>query len=85
MLVTCYVGGCPYHGKQNVCLKPTVVNIDENGMCRVVWKRGQPRVLDKPFENFYYPKGEVIIIDGKEHEGIYYDEGRIGGNTVNKD
>ena len=54
-------------------------------MCRVVWKRGQPRVLDKPFENFYYPKGEVIIIDGKEHEGIYYDEGRINGNTVNKD
>lgn len=81
MLVTCYVGGCPYHSKQNVCLKPTVVNIDENGMCRVVWKRGQPRVLDKPFENFYYPKGEVIIIDGEE----YHDEGKTGGSTINKD
>ena len=83
MLVTCYVGGCPYHSEQNVCLKPTVVNIDENGMCRVVWKRGQPRVLDKPFENFYYPKGEVIIIDGKEYEEID-DEGRVDENTVDK-
>lgn len=50
-------------------------------MCRVVWKRGQPRVLDKPFENFYYPKEEVTIIDGEE----YHDEGRIDGNTVDKD
>lgn len=49
-------------------------------MCRVVWKRGQPRILDKPFENFYYPKGEVIIIDGEE----CHDEGRIDGNTVDK-
>ena len=29
MLVTCYVGGCPYHSGQNFCLKPTVVNIDD--------------------------------------------------------
>lgn len=50
-------------------------------MCRVVWKRGQPRVLDKPFENFYYPKEEVTIIDGEE----YHDEGKTGGSTINKD
>ena len=37
--------------------------------------------LDKPFENFYYPKGKVIIIDGEE----YHDEERIDGNTVDKD
>ena len=67
MLITCRCGGCPYHSNQGFCLKPTVLNIDENGMCGVVWKRGQPRVLEKPFTDACYPKGEVVIVDGKEY------------------
>ena len=42
-------------------------------MCGFVWKKGQPRVLERPFTDAYYPKGEVLIIDGKEYSNCEKD------------
>lgn len=40
MMVTCKVTGCPFYNAANFCSKPTVVNIDENGMCGEIWRKG---------------------------------------------
>jgi len=36
---------CPYYNDQGFCAKKTVLTIDENGMCNVLWRRGQQKIL----------------------------------------
>ena len=43
MTVTCKNSVCPYYNAANFCSKPIVVNIDENGMCGEMWRKGAPR------------------------------------------
>lgn len=61
MTVTCKVTQCPYYDNRGFCAKPSVVVIDEQGMCSVIWKKGQPRPLFMPIEDFY--EQHPIIID----------------------
>lgn len=49
MIVSCKMSQCPYSNKWGFCAKPTVVNIDQMGMCSVLWKRGQQRSLTQQF------------------------------------
>ena len=68
MIVSCRVNQCPYHNKNGFCSKFSVVSIDENGMCSVLWKGGQPRELTQPFNDINYPKNKLKIIEGQEKE-----------------
>ena len=54
---------CPYHDKRGYCAKPTVVGIDQMGMCSVLWRRGQQRQLIMPFTEELYPKDPITIVD----------------------
>ena len=40
MLVFCKMGYCPYSDQRGFCGKRTI-QIDENGMCTVLWRKGQ--------------------------------------------
>ena len=64
MVVKCKMVQCPYYNKQGFCSKANVVCIDENGMCSVLWKRGQQFMRQKDV----YLKEPVIIIDVAEGE-----------------
>ena len=56
---------CPYHDERGYCAKPTVVGIDQMGMCSVLWRRGQQRQLIMPFTEELYPKDSITIIDAE--------------------
>lgn len=75
MTVSCKMTACPYHDQRGFCAKPFVINIDENGMCSVLWKRGQQREIYKPLQGQYYsselleewfPKDFINIVQVKE-------------------
>lgn len=63
MTIACKMIQCPYYDTRGFCAKPTVVSIDENGMCAVIWKRGQRRQLVYPFTDDMYLKKPIIIED----------------------
>jgi hypothetical protein len=63
MTVICKVLSCPFWDKRGFCGKG-VVKIDENGMCSVIWKKGQHRLLRIPFNKEDYPKRLMKIVDG---------------------
>ena len=48
MTVSCKMNQCPYHDR-GFCAKPGAVNIDQMGMCSVLWRKGQQRALFKEF------------------------------------
>ena len=68
MIVSCKMVQCPFNGGNGHCAKRTVVSIDENGMCSVIWKGGQGRELTQPFNDTNYPKDRLKIIEGQEKE-----------------
>lgn len=63
MIVSCKMTSCPYYDNRGFCAKKDVLNIDEMGMCSVLWKNGQQRLLQMPFTKQNYPREDVIIID----------------------
>ena len=65
MIVSCKMTQCPYHDGRGYCAKPTVVGIDQLGMCSVLWRRGQQRQLTMPFTEELYPKDPITIIDAE--------------------
>lgn len=65
MIVACKMTQCPYYDNRGYCAKPTVVSIDEMGMCSVLWRKGQQRQLAQPFTEEYYPKELMTIIDAE--------------------
>lgn len=65
MIVSCKMAQCPYHDGRGYCAKPTVVGIDQLGMCSVLWRRGQQRQLTMPFTEELYPKNPITIIDAE--------------------
>lgn len=67
-LVTCKMVQCPYHDSRGFCAQSTIVAIDENGMCSVLWRKGQQRMLRMPFSNDNYPKEPVVIIEAAEDQ-----------------
>ncbi len=62
MIIVCKMSQCPYYSG-GWCAKPDVVTIDERGMCSVLWKKGQPKLLKTPFTDEYYPKVKATIIE----------------------
>lgn len=68
MIVSCKMSQCPYHDKYDFCARPTVVSIDQNGMCNVLWRKGQRRTSQMPFTEQFYPKDKVIIVEGAVKE-----------------
>lgn len=68
MIISCKMAQCPYHDVQNFCIKSNVVGIDQMGMCSVLWRRGQQRMLEMPFTDEKYPKQPIIILDVAENE-----------------
>lgn len=65
MIVSCKMIWCPYHDERGYCAKPTVVGIDQMGMCSVLWRKGQQRQLMMPFTEELYPKDPITIIDAE--------------------
>ena len=65
MIVTCKMVQCPYHDGRGYCAKPTVVGIDQMGMCAVLWRKGQQKQLMMPFTEKLYPKDPITIIDAE--------------------
>lgn len=65
MIVSCKMAQCPYHDERGYCAKPTVIGIDQMGMCNVLWRRGQQRQLIMPFTEELYPKDLITIIDAE--------------------
>ena len=65
MSVSCKMTQCPYHDERGYCAKPTVVGIDQMGMCSVLWRRGQQKLLRMPFTEELYPKDPITIIDAE--------------------
>lgn len=65
MIVSCKMIWCPYHDERGYCAKPTVVGIDQMGMCSVLWRKGQHRPLAMPFTEELYPKDPVTIVDAE--------------------
>lgn len=63
MIVRCKMVQCPYYNDQGFCAKKTVLTIDENGMCSVLWRRGQQKILQTPFTEDRYPKEEIIVLN----------------------
>ena len=67
MIIKCKVNQCPYY-KDEFCIKSEVVGIDQNGMCGVLWRRGQQRTLQRPFTDELYPKKRINIVDAIKYE-----------------
>ena len=65
MIVSCKMAQCPYHDERGYCAKPTVVGIDQMGMCSVLWRKGQQRLLAMPFTEELYPKDPITIVDAE--------------------
>ena len=65
MIVSCKMAQCPYHDERGYCAKPTVVGIDQMGMCSVLWRKGQHRPLEMPFTEELYPKDPITIVDAE--------------------
>ena len=65
MIVSCKMTQCPYHDKRGYCAKSTVVGIDQMGMCSVLWRKGQQKLLMMPFTEELYPKDPITIIDAE--------------------
>lgn len=64
MTVSCKVGNnCPYCDN-GFCAEPAAVNIDENGMCSFIWRKGQRR----PQYSGEYIVGKVNVIDADEKD-----------------
>lgn len=61
MVVTCQMVQCPYYNKNGFCANE-LVNIDENGMCSVLWRRGQRKM---PPNQFDCQKSKIIIEDAE--------------------
>ena len=57
MVVTCQMVQCPYYDKSGFCTNE-LVNIDENGMCSILWRRGQRKM---PPSQFDCQKNKIII------------------------
>lgn len=68
MIVSCKMMQCPFNGGNGYCAKKTVVGINENGMCSVLWKGDQPMEFRQPFNDTNYPKDRLKIIEGQEKE-----------------
>lgn len=68
MIVICKMTQCPFHDSRGYCAKPSIVSIDEMGMCSVLWKRGQQRQLTFPFTENKYSKETMTIIDAEIKE-----------------
>ena len=49
MIVSCKMSQCPFYNNYGLCAKPVIVNIDQMGMCSVVWKKGQQRGVTQQF------------------------------------
>lgn len=62
MIVKCKVEQCPYYNKLGFCSKKEVLMIDESGMCSVLWRRGQQRILQTPYTDERYPKQDLKIL-----------------------
>ena len=80
MTVVCYVTNCPYYDS-GFCAKQ-VIKIDEQGMCNVIWKKGSPRSLQKPFTQQNYPR-KKIEIENAEYYEIDDEENEILGEQEN--
>lgn len=76
MTVVCKMVQCPFWDKNGFCGRG-VIKIDENGMCNVLWKRGQQRILETPYTEERYPKRLMKIIDAEEDEYYEYEDETI--------
>ena len=65
MTVSCKMTQCPYYDERGYCAKPTIIGIDQMGMCSVLWRRGQQKQLMMPFTEKLYPKDPITIIDAE--------------------
>ena len=80
MTVTCQMNRCPYW-YNGFCSKP-VVNIDENGMCKQLWKRGsQNPYAFEPVESSM--KRVPAIVEGDYYEQQSEEETDTEGPETN--
>lgn len=68
MTISCKMQQCPYNDNRGFCAKPTVMGIDQMGMCSVIWRKGQRRMFPTPFTDEKYSKDPIIILESIEKE-----------------
>lgn len=70
MIVICKVQWCPYFDKRGYCAKPGIVSIDGLGMCDVLWKNGQHKMLRTDYEylreEMKIEEAERVVSDTQE-------------------
>ena len=64
MTVSCKMTQCPYHDR-GFCAKPGAVNIDQMGMCSVLWRKGQQQ---RTLFNKSYTREKIKVIDAEVNE-----------------
>lgn len=85
MIVSCKMAQCPYHDERGYCAKPTVLGIDQMGMCSVLWRKGQQRQLIMPFTDEMYPKDPIVIVDAAETEVTGVIEEEVEGEEESRE
>lgn len=65
MTVVCNYNDCPYHTPNNFCSK-LVLMIDELGMCREHWRKGQAIIFDKSKKDIQLMQGEESVLEGND-------------------
>lgn len=81
MTVACMATGCPYNDMQGFCAKPVMICVDEMGMCKTVWKKGQQRSLKQPFNDSTIYRKVLMNIEDAEFEVYDGQQSKKGENT----
>ena len=83
MIIRCKCLQCPFSAA-GFCQRAESIEIDENGMCGVLWKHGQPRRLARSDKFDLYPHSKIIIEDVDEKDLKMIDEEKNTEVSVNE-
>lgn len=65
MVVSCRMTQCPYYDSRGFCAQPIALEIDQMGMCSVLWRKGQPRSINSSMGIL---KDPITVIDISNNE-----------------
>ena len=67
MTVACHMAQCPYNDQRGFCAN-SFVAIDELGMCSVLWRKGQQRMIAISPDEVNKNKKPITIVEVAESE-----------------
>lgn len=83
MVVTCKMIQCPFYSTEGFCSN-NLVNIDELGMCSVIWRQGQQRQFLKLFSKDSNNVVNIVDVEIKEEGAEVPSEDPLSGDAANK-